>query len=49
MRLPPLTHRDKVIAKVMSDKRIASAIDTKTMPFDPKRMAWGGFKTFVSL
>ena len=43
------THRDKVIAKVMSDKRIASVMDTKTMPFDPKRMAWGGFKTFVSL
>src|SRR5262245_54380303 len=36
-------HRDRVNAKVMKDKRIAG-IDMKDMPFDPKRMIYGGFK-----
>ena len=40
-------HRDKVTAKVMADKRITASM-TKEMPFDPKRMAYGGFKTIVS-
>ncbi len=39
-------HRDKVNAKVMKDPRIAG-MDPKAMPFDSKRMAWGGFKTLV--
>lgn len=39
-------HRDRVLAKVMKDPRLAC--DMKTMPFDPKRMAYGGFKTIVS-
>ncbi|MCI0532064.1 MAG: DUF1428 domain-containing protein [candidate division Zixibacteria bacterium] len=39
-------HRDKVNAKVMKDKRIAKMM-TKAMPFDVKRMAYGGFKVFV--
>lgn len=38
-------HRDKVNARVMSDPRLKMP---KVMPFDPKRMAWGGFKTLVS-
>lgn len=41
-------HRDKVLAKVMSDKRITGH-DGKAMPFDPKRMALGGFKTIVDV
>ena len=39
-------HRDRVMAKVMKDKRIAS-MDPKTMPFDAKRMIYGGFKVIV--
>lgn len=42
-------HRDKVNAKVMKDPRIhAMCPDPKKMPFDGKRMAYGGFKTLVS-
>ena len=41
-------HRDKVNAKVMADKRITASM-TKEMPFDPKRMAYGGFKTLVEM
>ena len=41
-------HRDSVNAKVMKDPRML-AIDPKTMPFDGKRMFWGGFKTLVEL
>ena len=37
------THRDRVNAKVMKDPRIAN-MDSKSMPFDVKRMAYGGFK-----
>ncbi|MES2423468.1 MAG: DUF1428 domain-containing protein [Pseudomonadota bacterium] len=40
-------HRDKVNAKVMKDPRITCMMDPKSMPFDGKRMFWGGFKTFV--
>jgi uncharacterized protein YbaA (DUF1428 family) len=39
-------HRDKVNAKVMKDKRFAS-MDMKDMPFDGKRMIYGGFKVVV--
>jgi uncharacterized protein YbaA (DUF1428 family) len=39
-------HRDRVNAKVMKDPRI-TGMDPKTMPFDAKRMFWGGFKTIV--
>ena len=42
-------HRDKVNAKVMKDKRIAGMMDLKSVPFDAKRMIWGGFKTVVAL
>jgi uncharacterized protein YbaA (DUF1428 family) len=31
----------------MKDKRLASMMDPKGMPFDPKRMIYGGFKTLV--
>jgi uncharacterized protein YbaA (DUF1428 family) len=39
--------RDRVIAKVMKDKRIANMMDPKTLPFDAKRMIYGGFKVLV--
>ena len=40
--------RDRVNARAMKDKRLAKMMDPKSMPFDGKRMFWGGFKTFVS-
>ena len=41
-------HRDKVNAKVMKDKRIAAMMDMNAMPFDVKRMIYGGFKVIVA-
>ncbi|MDO8370361.1 MAG: DUF1428 domain-containing protein [Pseudomonadota bacterium] len=41
--------RDSVNARVMSDPRMADMMDPKAMPFDGKRMFWGGFKTLVAL
>ncbi|MFC3550202.1 DUF1428 domain-containing protein [Lysobacter cavernae] len=41
--------RDKINAKVMSDPRLASMMDPKKLPFDGKRMFWGGFKPIVTL
>lgn len=40
-------HRDKVNAAVMKDPRLAESMGTKEMPFDMKRMCWGGFETLV--
>jgi len=40
-------HRDRVLKKVLSDKRLADMMDPKKMPFDGKRMFWGGFKPLV--
>ena len=42
-------HRDRVNAKVMKDPRLASMMNPKTMPFDGKRMFWGGFKVWVDV
>ena len=41
--------RNRVNAKVMKDTRLANMMDPKAMPFDARRMFWGGFKTLVSL
>ena len=41
--------RDRIMAKVMKDKRLASMMDPKSMPFDGKRMIFGGFKVAVDL
>lgn len=41
--------RKKVLAKVMKDKRLAASMDPKTLPFDVKRMSYGGFKVLVDL
>ena len=40
--------RDRVNAKVMKDPRIKAMGDPKDMPFDAKRMFWGGFKVLVT-
>jgi uncharacterized protein YbaA (DUF1428 family) len=42
------THRDRVNAKVMKDPRLVD-MDPKSMPFDLKRMAYGGFKILVDV
>jgi uncharacterized protein YbaA (DUF1428 family) len=41
--------RDKVNAKVMSDPRMKKIMESSTMPFEVKRMVYGGFKTIVDL
>ncbi|MBM3601699.1 MAG: DUF1428 domain-containing protein [Alphaproteobacteria bacterium] len=41
--------RDRVNGKVMKDPRLAKMMNSKAMPFDGKRMFWGGFKTVVAL
>jgi uncharacterized protein YbaA (DUF1428 family) len=38
--------RDRIMSKVMKDPRFAS-MDPKTMPFDMKRMLYGGFQIVV--
>jgi uncharacterized protein YbaA (DUF1428 family) len=40
-------HRDRVNAKVMKDKRLAKMMNPKALPFDGKRMIYGGFKLLV--
>jgi uncharacterized protein YbaA (DUF1428 family) len=40
-------HRDRVNAKVMKDPRLAKMMDPSAMPFDHKRMVYGGFKILV--
>src|SRR3954452_5386736 len=40
-------HRDKVMAKVMKDSTIAKMMSKKDVPFDGKRMIFGGFKVIV--
>jgi uncharacterized protein YbaA (DUF1428 family) len=39
--------RDSINAKVMSDPRLKDSMSN--MPFDGKRMIYGGFKTFLDL
>jgi uncharacterized protein YbaA (DUF1428 family) len=41
-------HRDKVNAKVMKDPRLADMMDPKSLPFDGKRMIYGGFAVSVA-
>ena len=40
-------HRDRVNAKVMKDPRIAPTMNQQSMPFDVRRMIYGGFKVRV--
>ena len=39
--------RDRILKKVMADKRLK--MDAQAMPFDGKRMIYGGFKVMVDL
>lgn len=41
--------RDRVNKLVMADPRLADMMDAKSLPFDGKRMFWGGFKPIVEL
>jgi uncharacterized protein YbaA (DUF1428 family) len=40
-------HRDQVNAKVMKDPRLAKMMKPEAMPFDGKRMIYGGFKVLL--
>jgi uncharacterized protein YbaA (DUF1428 family) len=42
-------HRDRVNAKVMKDPRMKKMMAPKSMPFNVKRMAYGGFSVIVDL
>ena len=42
-------HRDRVLKKAMNDKRLAGMMDPKKLPFDGKRMIYGGFNVVVDL
>jgi uncharacterized protein YbaA (DUF1428 family) len=42
-------HRDRVMAKVMEDPLSKKMMDPKNMPFDGKRLIWGGFEVMVKL
>jgi uncharacterized protein YbaA (DUF1428 family) len=41
-------HRDAVLKKVMKDPRLAAMMNPKNVPFDGKRMIYGGFDTIVT-
>jgi uncharacterized protein YbaA (DUF1428 family) len=41
------THRDRVNAKVMKEPRLEKTMEVPSMPFDVKRMVYGGFKVLV--
>ena len=42
-------HRDRVMAKVMSDQRAQKLMNAEDMPGDGKRMFWGGFDVMFKL
>ncbi|MGQ0621957.1 MAG: DUF1428 domain-containing protein [Panacagrimonas sp.] len=46
---PSREKRDEVNAKVMADPRLSSMMNPESMPFDGKRMFFGGFKVIVEL
>jgi uncharacterized protein YbaA (DUF1428 family) len=49
IRFKSRAHRDRVNAKVMKDPRLANMMDPAAMPFDAKRMIYGGFQVVVDL
>jgi uncharacterized protein YbaA (DUF1428 family) len=42
-------HRDRVNAKVTKDPRLAEMMQGTAMPFDVKRMLYGGFEVIVDM
>jgi uncharacterized protein YbaA (DUF1428 family) len=47
IRFESRARRDEVNAKVMGDQRLKEMCENHQMPFDYKRMAYGGFETLV--
>ena len=41
--------RNRIVPKVMADPRLGAQMDPKKLPFDGKRMFWGGFKPIIEL
>ena len=41
--------RDRIMKKVMTDPRLEDMYDLKKLPFDAKRMIFGGFRAVVEL
>ncbi len=41
--------RDKINKKVMADPRLGDMMNGKSMPFDGKRMIYGGFESLVKV
>ena len=41
--------RDRIMKKVMADPRLADMMDMKNLPFDAKRMIFGGFRPVVEM
>jgi uncharacterized protein YbaA (DUF1428 family) len=41
--------RDRINKLVMADPRLQAMMNPKAMPFDGRRMFWGGFKTLVQV
>ena len=41
------SQRDRINKKVMGDPRLADMMDIKTLPFDARRMIYGGFRTLI--
>ena len=41
--------RDRINEKVMKDPRLAGMMDPKKLPFDAKRMIYGGFKVSIDV
>lgn len=41
--------RNRINKLVMADPRLAKYMDPKKLPFDGKRMFWGGFKQIVAM
>ena len=42
-------HRDRVNARVMKDPRVLAMMQEQEMPFDAKRMVYGGFSVMIDL
>ena len=42
-------HRDRINKKVMKDERIGAMMVPGAMPFDARRMIYGGFKSIVEM
>ncbi|MEP7244871.1 MAG: DUF1428 family protein, partial [Gammaproteobacteria bacterium] len=43
------SQRDRINKKVMADPRLKAMMNPKELPFDGKRMIFGGFETIVDL